>query len=237
MTNLLIGYPQAQTITSNSTFATDHPIETLRTYARGDWAELANAAGGDCTFTYTPGSSQYLYLARATLLQGDGVDYISVSGDSLLFEESSFDTAALIGPNEEDYLATWTADASSSVVVTMSTSITSKYPHSKQLLGTWFDLGRDPVYGYRSSETYPSPGNRFPRRLMPLTWRGLSDSTIQSLDTALGAYYDTLPIVLYDSGDEVFNGYRALFGRIRRLSSAPTSVNNNTLLMEFEELI
>lgn len=152
---------------------------------------------------------------------------------------STFDELTLQGPNEEDYLTTfstttaykyWWLDFHTDGVNT------SKFYHYKHYFGTILDLGRDPVFPANITLEYKN--NQFkPKRVVSLTWRDIADAKKQTLFEKIGKKASSQGVVLYDAGGHIFHGDTLIFARLTSLNTVILPHENWNITATFEELV
>ena len=249
--NFLIGYPDipfASTIVTQPTASSGYAATNVVNGSRGDMFKLASAA---TTTTYewdytTTTAPAYLYIARADLIRkrDSASTTWTVTGSassSFTFPDTAtdtFDTSDLKNPRGEDLIATFSyGTAYRYWRVRITTTASFAHQFSKIYLGSWFDFGREPVADLRQTLGAQSAWSRHTAFNLRMTWRGISDSLVNSLNTKITQYRDVNPVILYDAADLILGGYRVLHARIANVEISLDTYNSNSVAIEFEELI
>lgn len=80
--------------------------------------------------------------------------------------------------------------------VTLGTETTSRYRHSKHLIGNYLDLGRDPVWGRRAEVIGDFYQDKRRKYRYTLTWEGLTKDKAQEFETNIGEKADSTVFAL-----------------------------------------
>lgn len=87
---------------------------------------------------------------------------------------------ALSGRRAKHFMVQFSSTALAKTWIVLSASRASRFRHSKQFLGSFLDLGRDPIYG-RTTEAISDRTQQKRRRLKyDLTWRGITGAAARS---------------------------------------------------------
>lgn len=239
------------TLTSGTT-DTGYVLENLLSGSRSDLWRTTTSQTAVIHTDMGSGSTAtpyYYYLARADLYYN--AVKASTSGKTIL-ESSSNDSSwsnqltetwySLFGPRGEDYINVFGAGVSATRYwrVTLTTgdgATTSKHTLSKLMFGSYFDLGRDPEYGVMKRRAFKQPGARDQAFILNAQWRGITDAKRMELNDSILAYRDVSPIVLYETTDNLLQGFKLLHAWIVDCKVTPISLNSNEISMTFEECI
>jgi hypothetical protein len=179
---------------------------------------------------------------KTTVAKDTGTSAIRVKGSSASNFATGYNNSAnitsLVGPQSADYVRALSPGAAYRYWL-VQTETTDSVVHEvgKIHLGTWLDLGRDPLY---SSPVSRGPLGAFSRRsalAFEFRYEGVSDSARDSLQDKVLARAEN-PIFLYDASDDrALMGVMLLHCRIVRVRHTIRSVNNNSLTILVEEVI
>lgn len=153
--------------------------------------------------------------------------------------ETNFDSEELVGPKEEDYVASFTTTSAVRYYwLHLSSTKINSYDFSKIYLGNGFDFGRDPVWGRRTELDSDDKGSRAPRYKYAFEYEDITDSVVQSFITNVVSKADVSPVVLVTGTyHEVLNDDRAVHCKIKEFSYSPVAYNQNNVSLVLEELI
>lgn len=164
--------------------------------------------------------------------------YLTSKWQTAALATNTFNFTSLTGPQADDYITSFsTSSAARHYWVQLGASTANKFQHRKQYFGSLFDFGRDPVYGATRKRKVKTTGNRFPKYEYILTWKGITDAKIQSLNSSILKYRDINPVILYDSNNYVLDGFTSLHSYITEADITSVNYNNNTVQLTFEEAI
>lgn len=244
MSNLKLSFPdipaRAVAVTVSETFDEDETIYNSISgprYTRS-WLQATSASNLLIDFALDSGvtsSSDHLIIAHADQwldhpTYGDVTD-ISVFSDSLsdystaatIYNDSSPDPTDLLGPDSEDYIATWSAATARRYWRLFVTKPNTTFlAHSKIYLGTFFDPGIDcsrytidyidrPPYISRADSGSLIIGRRErPRYRFTIAWDGVSDAlTTTFSDSILKIQHKHKGVFLYTTAvNEILDGHR-----------------------------
>lgn len=145
------------------------------------------------------------------------------------------------GPRNEDSFNTISSSGAYrywQLILDATDGVTLSYHTlSKIQFGVTFDLGRDPEYAIVHRRSMKRIGARDQAFTVDCRWVGITDVKRQSLITSVLAYKDVAPIVLYETTDNIFGGFKLLHVYITDCKITPTSQDQNEITMKFEECI
>lgn len=255
MTNLLIGtcqIPLASTGFTTSTIGDANlPGTNLFGGSLVEIFRLASAVTGLTTMNFDVGSgvtkaANFLYIAKANMLQSSGVTEVALKGNSafdygsgtVALNDTSFASSTLVGPYGEDYLATFTTSTAFRFWFAGFTStLATKRPIGKLYFGTSLDLGRDPISS-SFRRVRPTDAQRKSRPVFTLGWEGISYTNTETLINTVIAPRRTNPVVLYTATYHgILNGYRALLCKVTEASVPRILTDQNEVQLTFETLI
>lgn len=257
MTNLLLGYSQIgflsatelSTPTLDGDYSANYVARNLYGGGRPETVRLASAATSS-TWSWDHGallSPDFLFLARADLIRrkdtaasswlleaDDDGSFFIVDGDT-----GTFNLGDLKGPRNEDLIVELAKLPDHQYFrFTVSTTASFKHEYSKMLMGTWLDLGRDPIYPARFTRDATVPMPRAVPWSFSLEWRGVTDATVQTLSDRVLKYRDVNPVILYDPLDVVLpNTIRVIHAFITDAVVTPEWPGTNRVQMSFLEAI
>lgn len=250
--NLLMGYTDQQAWGSTLTApaaATGYLAANIEGGSRSKHYKRATA-GTTSIWEYDLYADQaitYIYIARADLvrLSDSAASTIALRGaTSSAFTTGetvshTFNIADLLGPKNEDFIYTFTTTARRFWRITLTTTASFQHELSKILFGSFFDMGRDPIYEqlYQERDWKPGRQERETQSRFNLTWRGVTQDTKKSLIWSPLWDMDVCPIFLYDPNDYILNGQKLLHCNIKSHRINAISTNNFEVQLEFEELI
>lgn len=198
---------QAVTITNSGDELEDHPLINTFDSKRHCWFR-ADTAGTSITFTYDLGSAttltaDHFIMARADRFQDDSGSQVRLrhSPDNAVwttvFDNTTFASETLTGPNSQDYVNTFTETVSRRYwEVRLTASSSSKFTVSKIVFGKWFTFDFD-LDSY-TSEFLPATepfisadgsvyyGKSYDDvRRYTLTWKGVTDTQVKEINEQL----------------------------------------------------
>jgi hypothetical protein len=254
-TNLLIGYadiPNAATTTTlNRTESSMYPYANLFGGNKTDMFYLNTAASGDTRATFDLGSgatksSNFMYIARANLLQQANVNTLTLRGSATnnyatattVRTLSSFTTQTLYGPNGDDFIDSFTASSSFRYwFLNYNATANSLYPHAKVFFGTSFDPGRDPNAPATITRIKQGGAQIRPTFSFDITWEGI---TYQKAIEMYLKFYKTrrfVPLVLFTTTwHDILMGHRAIFCRLTEMTMPPRVTDYCDISATFEEM-
>ena len=189
----------------------------------------------------------YWYVARADLYY----NAVKATTTARMLIESSPDDAVwtsrsdatfsgTMGPRLEDYVTIVSAAAFRYWRATLTATdgaTTSKHMLSKLMFGTTYDIGRDPEYAIVHKRAIKRPGARDTAFTVECKWRGITDAKRATLISDVLKYKDVAPLVLYETTDNIFGGFKLLHVYITDCKITPVSQDQNEITMSFEECI
>lgn len=267
MTSFLIGYPdipESSEITTSEAFDLDFPHYNLITGYKFQHAFLQTASGTTKTITFDLGASttrsaEYVYLARADLLQDalcttfklqrstDGSAWTDV------VSQASFGSETLYGAKLDDWFSTFAATTAYRYWrLSYEVSGSSKIAHSKAYFGSWLDLGREPS-DFTIKRSPQSKGrfvagsgavhyNRMSEDAydISLEWDVIADAEAVEFEKRIidRKHIDTF-LFYTDSVHNILDNHRVMLGKVKNASRVQDRhmPNCNRLSLEFEELI
>lgn len=187
----------------------------------------------------------YWYVARADLYY----NATKATTTARMLIESSPDDAAWTsrsdatfsgtrGPRLEDFITIVSAAAFRYWRATLTVTdgaTTSKHMLSKLMFGTTFDIGRDPEYAIVHRREVKQASERDQAFTVELKWRGITDAKRASLISLVMAYKDVAPLVLYETTDNIFGGFKLLHVYVDDCKITPISKDQNDITMKFRE--
>lgn len=227
MSNIKIGYAAnylAHSASTTDVFAGLGDVYNFSRGARSVYTE-ESATGTSLNVTYDFGSdvtADHLFIARADLLQDNGVTGVtlsrsaSTSGFVAEHTVSSFSSYDLKCPTNTDLLDTFSESSAYRYWRVSLTGSGSTYKHSKHCFGVGFDMGDDPVdvvagVTHESYSLEHAAGDmtflrlRRPQRTYKITWRGITDAKILDAVNTLFMWQD-MPLYLYTTTDHEILG-------------------------------
>ncbi len=122
-------------------------------------------------------------------------------------------TASLVGPEALDYVRFVTFETAYRYwrVSLGAAGITQRLSYSKIFLGSYFDMGRDPVHA--SEFEIRRAGRQYfaaPERNIGLEWQEITDAN-KTAFMNLAQQRDLMTFFLYDQGDALFDGDKLLY--------------------------
>ncbi len=246
MTEFFLGFPDvpfdAVSITSSETAETGFEAENTILGSRADYFRLADSTTNTLSLTYSLTSNaqaEFLWLGRASMLQGAKVDSITLNAGSTIYQNTAFLSETLTGRKTDDFLATFARCAPAKpFVLSLSATSASYYPFSKAYFGLWFDMGRDPRRGYSVSASTDSEVARSDAMTFSLSWEGVTEAKVTELTDSILENADVSPLVLYDSSGKVLPGCTTMHATLEDHSITPDSVPGQyTVSLTFKELV
>ena len=254
-TNLLIGYcdipNRATSVTLSQTESTSEPYRNLFGGNRTDRFSLASAYSGNlrATFSSVSGPCDFLYIARANLLQKNGVTALSLKGGATstyasattLYSTATFASSLLWGPESEDFIVTFPEGSSSTFQhwwVDYTSSSSSLFPHAKLFFGKAFEHGVDPNDVMRVSRIATGGSKRRATYAFNLKWNGMAYAKAVKLYQDVSYKRRHLPVVLFTkSFYGILFEHGTLFGRITEVSMPPRATDYCDVTIRFEEMV
>ncbi len=253
--NLLIGYADipnaAVTTTLSRAESSMYPYSNLFGGNRTDLFYLSTGATGDTRATFDMGaavskSSNFLYIARANLLQQASTNTITIKAGATnnyasattVRTLSSFTTQTLYGPNVDDHIESHTASSNFRYwFINYNTTAASLVPHAKVFLGTAFDTGRDPNAPATITRVTQGGAQIRPTFSFDISWEGIAYS--KAIEMYL-KFYKTrrfVPLVLFTTTwHDILMGHRAIFCRLTEMSMPPRVTDYCDISATFEEM-
>lgn len=190
----------------------------------------------------------YYYLARADIYYNNvratttGKVILESSPDDGSWTNELTETwTTLYGPRGEDRVNVFgTTSARRYWRLTLTTgdgATTSQHTLSKCMFGTTYDIGRDPEYAIVHRRAIKRPGARDTAFTVECKWRGITDAKRATLISDVLKYKDVAPLVLYETTDNIFGGFKLLHVFITDCKITPVSQDQNDITMSFEECI
>lgn len=253
--NLLIGYADipnaAATTTLSRTESGLYPYSNLFGGNKTDIFTLSTSASGDTTATFDLGTSavkgsNFIYIARANLLQQASINTITIkagstnnyAGATTIRTLSSFTTQTLYGPNGDDYIESHTASSTFRYwFINYNATAASLIPHAKFFLGTSFDPGRDPNAPATITRIKQGGAQIRPTFSFDITWEGIAYT--KAIEMYL-KFYKTrrfVPLVLFTTTwHDILMGHRVIFCRLTEMSMPPRVTDYCDISATFEEM-
>lgn len=252
-TNLYLancGIPlESSAISISNAASSTYPKENLFGGTKPDFFQVATGVSGDTLLTFTTAgqTANFIYLAKANLLQEASVNTITLKrhtannygAATTVTTLSSFTSATLYGPDLDDYITTFATTASSAYwFVNYNATATSKFSHSKLFLGNYFDPGKDPTGEVIATRTRPLGANRRAAYTLDLKWEGLTYAKTVEMYTKFYRPRRHNPVILFTTSyhDLLFD-HRVLFGRITEMSMPPRVTDYCDVTMTWEEIV
>ena len=256
-TNLLIGnaglpITVGASYSGSLTADTSYPLDNLFGGNRVDRHHLATAASGDYRITLdlgasTTGAANFLYIARANLLQYGTVGTVTLKGHSAnnygaattVHTAASFTSTTLYGPDSEDYIATFsTSSAFRYWFLNYNATSATKFPHSHAFFGQYLDLGVDPVDDAEVIRTRPTDGQRKARSTFELAYAGMSYTKMITLYDTYSRNRRHNPAILFTTSyHDVLFGDRVLFCRMLDMTSEAKANDSYDVSVTWEEVL
>ena len=118
-----------------------------------------------------------------------------------IYGSTGIASATLYGPRAEHLITTAiSGTGSSNWYVKLGTSSTSRYRHTKQLLGSYLDLGRDPIWGRRSELISDATQQKRRRYKYEIRWEGLTLANTQTFISSIAEKADSTIFLLMTIG-------------------------------------
>jgi hypothetical protein len=251
-TNLLLGNAGvalgAFSVATSNTANSKYPVTNLFGGTKPDYYRLATATSGDTRLTINTSSqsANFLYLGKALLLKNDDVGTITIKGHSsnnygagtTVHTISTFGSAAMVGPDDDDYLATFTlSSAFEWWFINYNASAASLVMHSKAFLGQSFDPGKDPTGTVSITRERPLGANRRAAYTFDISWEGLSYAKAVEMYQRFNKPRRHNPIVLYTTDyHSLLMNHRVIYGRVLSMTQPPRQTNFVDVSMTVEEL-
>jgi hypothetical protein len=244
------GIPHLATaVTLSSAASTTKPVTNLFGGTKADYFTLATAASGTNTIQFTTSGqdADFLYLGKAITLVGAGITQLTVKASNTnnfatataVLTLTPVTSASLVGPDSDDYVATWASIGSKTYWWVAYDFSTAQYVmHSKLFLGTAFDPGRDPSADVIATRTRPKGAQRRAAYTLELKWEGLTYAKAVSMYQKYMKPRRHNPIILFTSSyHDILFGHRVLFGRVLSVTVPPRVTDFCDVTMTFEEQI
>lgn len=228
------------------------PVDNLFGGNRVDRFQLATAASGDYRITLDLGASvtgaaNFLYLARANLLQYGTVGTVTLKGHTsntyasgtTVHNVASFTSATLYGPDAEDYITTFTTSTAFRYwFLNLNATSATKFPFAKAFFGQYLDLDMDPNDAATVTRVRPTGGRRKPLYTFELTYSGMTYSKMVSLYDTFARNRRHNPAVLFTTTyHDILFGHRVLFCRMLDMTSQPVANDSYDVAVTWEELL
>lgn len=255
-TNLLIGYaaiPNTATSSSiNNASSLMFPYSNLFGGNRTDLHYLDTATSGDTRIMLDLGSgatqsSNFLYIARANLLQQASVGTITLKAHTTndyatattIRTLSSFGSQALYGPNGDDFIESYADSVARQYwFINYNATSASKIPHAKVFFGSSFDPGVDPNANATITRIKQGGAQRSASFSIDLTWNGMTYAKAVQMYLQFFRTRRHRPIILFTtSWHDILMGYRVLFCRMTQMSMPPRVTDYCDVSASFEELL
>lgn len=254
-TNLLIGHADIPgAATSSSVTLTEDPMyphTNLFGGNRTDYFTLESSSASDnriaCSLPSGTKSCNFIYIGNADLLKQANVQSIVIKGNSTndyataatVKTISSFSSATLSGPAEEDYIESFSPSTGYRYwFVNYTSSGSSSYTHSKLFFGTAFDPGIDPNAPATITRIRLGSGQRRAIYGFEFSWNGMSYSKAVEM---YNTFYKTRrhkPVILFTtSWHDILMGNKVVLCRITDMSMPPRVTDYCDVSATFEELI
>lgn len=154
----------------------------------------------------------------------------------------SLQDETLIGPREEDLISKFTTSSAYRYWWVQfgvdDPSDTSDFGHSKHMIGSSLDLGREPIYpALQMGSAQITRAQREGRITLKLRWEGVTNAMKNTLIEEVTSKADTNPIVLHDQNDYALHGFKALNCTVTDITFTPRTSEYGDLEMQFEEAI
>ena len=255
-TNLLIGFPDipgdavASSITNTS--SSMYPHTNLFGGNRTDLHYLNAATSGDTRINLELASGvtktcNFVYIGRANLLQQAGVETITLKANSSdsytvgatqIKEYTSFGGQTLYGPNDDDFIDTFTESAAFRYwFVNYNATSPSKIPHAKLFFGKSFDPGLDPNAPATITRIKQGGAQLRPTYSFEFTWNGMTYD--KAVEMYLNFYRTRryMPVIIFTtSWHDILMGNRVVFCRITDMSIPPRVTDYCDVTATFEEI-
>lgn len=260
MSNIKLGYAanyHAYAATEGSTIADGGDVYS---YSRGSRAVYTSrsSTGTGFTVAYDFGSGNdkafdTVFVARADMLQDTAVSQFALqrssNGSSWTNQYGAwtFSTDTLACPTATDFIDTFTLSSAYRYWRINFSGTATNFKHSKHCFCTGFDFGDDPVavipsVSHESYSTEHASGDitflrmRRPQRTYKITWRGITDAKVYSLDTEILMWPD-MPMFLYTTTDhEILGDFRVVQVKPRGKPVVKTLANDyNEITIDFIE--
>jgi hypothetical protein len=252
-TNLLIGNAgvglRTLSVACNNTADTRYPATNLLGGNKTDYFRLATATSGDTRITINTTASQtanFLYLGKANTLKKGGVGTITLRGHSsnnyagatTITTVSSFGSASLVGPDEDDYITTFATTASYPWwFINYNAASASYVHHAKCFVGQLFDSGRDPTGIVSSVREQRLGANRRSAYTFDLSFEGMSYAKAVEMYQRFYFPRRHQPVILTTTSyHDILFGHRVLYGRIINMTTPPRQTGSCDVTMTFQEM-
>jgi len=252
MTNLLIltpGFGLGAEMSSSIATNTNKGITKTVFGSRSDILETTNdETQVEIDYDLGPGALRkpdFIAVARAKMLTDSlptTLDFDIFGDDNASFttpDTENFSISTLVGPRDEDFVASLSAFATNFQFWRFRTTagVAIQQRFSKVFLGESFDMGREPILG-TTMRFEPASGHpREQKRIFSLTWRGVTYAKLNSFLSLILDDFESVPIMLWDQADNVFQGDRLIHCLITEASSQPITASSVQITVSFEELI
>ena len=229
-----------------------YPLSNLFGGNRTDVHRLASAASGDYRIAFDMGTTStrtanFLYIARASLLQYGTVGTVSLKAASAniygsattIHQATSFTSATLYGPASDDYVATFSTSASFRYWwVNYNASSATKFPHAKVFFGTYFDPGINPNGPMVLTRTRPLGGQRKALHTFTLQYNSLPYAKVIELHDTFYRTRRHNPMILFTTAShDLLFGVRVLFCRMLSMTMPPRVTNYYDCEITVEEVL
>lgn len=256
-TNLLFanaGIPTVLTASASAGLPVDltYPLTNLFGGNRTDISRLASAASGDSRILIdlgatATGAANFLYLARANLLQFGTVGTVTLKGSNTnsyatattVHTVSSFTSATLYGPDNEDYLATFAASTAYRYWwLNYNATSATKFPHAKAFFGQYLDVGNDPKGPATITRSRPTGGRRKALYTFTLQYKAMPYAAMIALYSTFYLKRRYNPMVLFTTSyHDILMGHRLVFCRMTGMTMPPRVTGFYDCDLTFEELL
>ena len=265
--NLLIGYPSVQFNASSvyypsspsfGTDSTDYPAANAGVGSRNDYVKSGTAVTHGIVRWDMGASStvamEYAFVAGANLIKALGAtrldfwSYDGVTETIRLGSPTNLQTRTFTGPRSEDLL--FATGFNDEVVGTLPTTAyrywnmhiegptAVKWVFRKCYIGLFFDMGHDPIIkDFKLTSDVRNQWNREPRMSFTLKWKGVTETIRTSFISSIYRYRDVMGLVLYDTGNYIFNGAKTMHCSLVSATFSNRTVATCDIECNFEELI
>lgn len=254
-TNLLIGYPdiqkEAATTSITNPSSSIYPVANLFGGNKTDLHYLNTAASGDTRIDLslpsgTTKSCDFIYIGRANLLQQSYVNTITLKAGSTnnyatattIRTLSSFTSETLYGPNDDDYISSFTPSAAYRYwFINYNATSSSKIPHAKFFFGSSFDPGIDPNAPATITRIKQGGAQIRATTSFEFTWNGMAYSKAVQMYLKFYRTRRYMPLVIFTRDwHDILMGHRVIFCRLADMSIPPRVTDYCDVTATFEEI-
>jgi hypothetical protein len=112
------------------------------------------------------------------------------------YQTITLDTDTLTGRKGKHLFEALASSSATNWWLTLGTESTSRYRHSKHLIGSYLDLGRDPVWGRRAEVVGDYFQDKRRKYRYSLTWEGLTTANVADFETNIAEKADSTVFAL-----------------------------------------